>query len=52
MQSHRAKRQLNAFFDYDSWQEERQKGVKKAKPDKSRKKKKGVPEWIRKLAND
>eukprot|EP01048_Picozoa_sp_COSAG05_P006619 COSAG05_NODE_438_length_9828_cov_4.712201_9_plen_98_part_00 len=29
-----------------------QRGVKKAKPDKSKKKKKGVPEWIRKLAND
>lgn len=32
--------------DYDSWQDDRQKGVKKAKPDKSRKKKKsGIPDW-------
>ena len=49
MYNHRAKRQLNAFFDYDTWQDQRQNGVgKKAKPDKSRKKKKtGIPEWYK-----
>lgn len=45
--NYRAKRQMNAFFDYDNWQDQRQQGVKKAKADKSRKKKKGVPDWYR-----
>lgn len=41
---------LDTSQDYDSWTEQRQKGVKKARPDKSRKRPRNrQPEWLKKL---
>jgi hypothetical protein len=44
---------MHHYFDYDKWIEEMNANPKpKAKPDPSRKKKKGMPEWLKKLGKD
>lgn len=50
MYGHRAKRQMDAYFDTDQWQADQQKPTKKAKPDKSKKKKRNQqPDWLKRM---
>jgi len=49
----KAYRQMHHYFDYDKWIDERNANPKaKAKADPTRKKKKQMPEWLKKLGMD